>query len=104
LYSALNRLRFFVISCDPPRLGKLWLFTLARGLLSGANYKPNSAKWIVCEGALKQKSLATVQDELERLRSGASKRIREYISDVRTEDKLDIRIEGTKLVYNGKLP
>jgi hypothetical protein len=65
--------------------------------------RPGSAKWIVCEGALQGKAVTDVQAELDALKPGTGTRIREYLSDVRAENNLDVRIEGAKLVCRGSL-
>ncbi len=65
--------------------------------------RPATAKWIVCEGALRQKPVVDVQAELERLRPGSSVRLSEYLSDLRCENKLDVRIKGGKLICHGLL-
>jgi len=54
--------------------------------------------WIVCEAAFERKLLAEVSAELDRLASGAGVRLREYMYDLRNEKKLDIRIEGDRIV------
>jgi hypothetical protein len=64
----------------------------------------NTRKWIVCEGALAGKTVGEVQSELESVYPGSGRRIKEYVSDLRSENKLDIRIEGGRLVCLGRLP
>lgn len=64
---------------------------------------PGTRKWIVCEGALAKKTVGQVQSDLERAYQGSGRRIREYISDLRSENRLDIRIEGGQLVCRGRL-
>lgn len=60
-------------------------------------------KWIVCEGALANKTVSEVQSDLESVAQGAGKRINEYISDLRSENRLDIMIAGERLVCRGRL-
>jgi len=64
--------------------------------------RPGTFKWIVCEGALQEKPVAEVRHELEQHKRGAGARLREYISDLRSENKLDIRIEGDRLHCYGQ--
>ena len=64
--------------------------------------RPGTFKWIVCEGALQKKPVAEVRQELERKKSGAGHRLGEYMSDLRSENQLDIRIEGDKMRYYGR--
>ncbi len=59
--------------------------------------------WIVCEAALARKSLAEVRADLERHATGAGARLFEYKSDLRNEKRLDIRIEGDRIVCYGSL-
>ena len=65
--------------------------------------RPGTAKRIVCEAALQQKKVVDVQVELERMKPGSGVRLSEYMSDVRGENNLDVRIDGTKLVCCGQL-
>ena len=62
---------------------------------------PGTGKHIVCEGALQGKSLAEVTADLDRNVPGTGRRLREYMSDLRSENRLDIRIEDGKLVCYG---
>lgn len=59
--------------------------------------------WIVCQAAIERKTLAEVRAELDRHVSGAGARLLEYKSDLRNEKKLDIRIEGDRIVCYGPL-
>lgn len=65
--------------------------------------RAGTGKWIVCEGALQQKSVADVQAELERLKPGTGTRINDYISDLRSENNLDVRRDGVNLRCDGQL-
>lgn len=65
-------------------------------------YCVGSAKWIVCEGALNNKLVDEVRNSLEQLGEGSGNRIKQYILDLRSENKLDIKIEGNRLVYHGE--
>ena len=61
-----------------------------------------SAKWIVCQAALEGWPVARLMDGLEGIARGASARLGQYISDVRSENRLDIQIEGDRIVCRGR--
>jgi hypothetical protein len=63
---------------------------------------PGTRKWIVCEGALAKKAVGEVKSDLESAHRGSGKRMKEYISDLRSENRLDIRIENGRIVCLGR--
>jgi hypothetical protein len=63
--------------------------------------RKGSAKWIVCEAALSQKPVADVRRQLDDLKQGSGSRLSEYVSDLRSENRLNISIEGGVLVCHG---
>jgi len=65
--------------------------------------KLGSRKALVCDAALKQESVATVRQGLDRIRQGAGEKLSEYIGDLRSENDLDIQIVDGKLICRGKL-
>lgn len=65
--------------------------------------RPGSFKYALCQGALKGVTIEKTQMALEALAPGAGCRLLEYISDLRSENGLDIRIEGGRLICVGYL-
>jgi len=65
--------------------------------------REGTAIWIVCQAAIERKTLGEVRAELDRLSSPVGARLLEYKSDLRNGKKLDIRIEGDRLVCYGPL-
>lgn len=65
--------------------------------------RPGSRKHIVCDAALRGDTLTAVRRRLDEAERGAGARLNEYISDLRSENRLDIRIDGDRLVYRGRL-
>jgi hypothetical protein len=65
--------------------------------------KPGSCKYIVCEAALSGASISELKAGLERQRAGSSKNWRQYLSDVRMENRLDIQVVEDHLVCRGNL-
>ena len=65
--------------------------------------REGTAIWIVCQAAIERRTLAEVRAELDRHASGAGARLLEYKGDLRNEKKLDIHIEGDRLVCYGPL-
>ena len=65
--------------------------------------RPGTAKWLVCEAAMHRRLETEVRTELDELRKGAANQLTEYISDLRSENRLDIRIEGGALVCHGQI-
>ena len=65
--------------------------------------REGTAIWIVCQAAIERRTLAEVRAELDRHASGTGARLLEYKGDLRNEKKLDIRIEGDRLVWYGPL-
>ena len=59
--------------------------------------------WTVCQAAIERKTLADVRAELDRHASGAGARLHDYKADLRYGKKLDIRIEGDRIVCYGAL-
>ena len=60
-------------------------------------------KWIVCEGALSGKIVGEIQVDLDSAYKGSGRRLTEYISDLRLENQLDIRIENGRVVCHGRI-
>lgn len=60
-------------------------------------------KWIVCEGALSGKTVGEVQFDLDSAYKGSGRRLKEYISDLRSENQLDIRIDNGRVVCYGRI-
>ena len=59
--------------------------------------------WIVCQAAIERKTTADVCAELDRHTSGAGARLLDYKNDLRNEKKLDICIEGDRIVCYDEL-
>jgi len=73
-------------------------------LVPGRNpCRRGSRKWVVCEAALQGLSVTETRNQLEHVARGAGARLSEYISDLRNENGLDIRIEGDRIRYHGRL-
>jgi len=59
---------------------------------------PGTGKWVVVEAAIRRWPLERVRRELEALGAGRGARIREYLSDVRSENRIRLFIEGDFIV------
>ena len=57
----------------------------------------------MCNAALAGASVKRVRKLLERRAKGAGARFKEYISDLRSENRLDIRVEDDRLVCRGRM-
>lgn len=66
--------------------------------------RPGTCKWIVCQAAIDGKMSEATRLELEKHHKGGGKRLSEYIADLRSENRLDIRVEGDHVVHRGRLP
>jgi hypothetical protein len=56
--------------------------------------REGTGKWIVCQAGIEGWSVDRVRQELERIRPGSSSKMRDYISDVRSENGIRVRIAG----------
>lgn len=64
---------------------------------------PNTRKWVVLECARKGQTKSEAVLELDRLWMGAGARLGDYIGDIRSENRIDIRVEDGRLVIHGRL-
>jgi hypothetical protein len=65
--------------------------------------RPGSAKYIVYEAALAGWSLEQVHRELDASKPGSSRNLSDYISDLRSENKLDVGHDGRVLWCRGRI-
>jgi hypothetical protein len=63
--------------------------------------RPNTRKWIVCDSALNRMSLDETKARLDELEIGAGHRIREYIADLWSDNRLRVEIVGGRMVVVG---
>ena len=64
---------------------------------------PSTLKHAVCQAAIEQLTEAATRDKLEKLKRGAGVRLKEYIVDIKSEDKIVVRIVGGRLGVYGVL-
>ena len=65
--------------------------------------REGTAVWIVCQAAIERRTLGEVRAELDRHAPRAGARLLEYKADLRYEERLDIRVEGDRIVCYGPL-
>jgi hypothetical protein len=65
--------------------------------------RPGSAKYIVCEAALAERSLDQVCRELDASKAGSSRNLSDYLSDLRSENGLDVGHDGRALWCRGRI-
>lgn len=65
--------------------------------------RPGTAKWIVCQAAIEGKTTEATRLELEKHKKGAGLHLIQYISDLRSENGLDIQVKGDHVAYCGRL-
>lgn len=65
--------------------------------------RPGSAKYIVCEAALAATPLDQVRRELDAVKPGSSRNLSDYISDLRSENGLDVGHDGRTMWCRGRI-
>lgn len=65
--------------------------------------RPGTAKHVVCEAAIAGWSLERISRELDALKPGSSRRLSEYISDLRSENGLDVGHDGRNMWCRGRI-
>ena len=65
--------------------------------------RPGSAKYIVCEAALAGSSLDQVRRELDAAKPGSSRKLSDDVSDIRSENGLDVGYDGRTMWCRGRI-
>ena len=65
--------------------------------------RPGSAKHIVCEAALAGRTTEQTRRELDASKPGSSRNLSDYVSDLRSENGLDIVNDGSRLSCRGRI-